>query len=106
MSLISDSLKTAQREKSRRNSTSAKAISASILVPLRSKPRSDFNWRRALAVSGAGAVALAVAAAVWLRGQDDSALPAVPPVTSTILSEALAADTAAEGETGAAARSA
>jgi len=105
MSLISDSLKTAQREKSRRNSTSAKAVSASILVPLRNKPRADFNWRRTLAFSGGGVAVVALGAVVWLRGQDASPLPAVPPVTSTILSEALAADPATARETVAGTRS-
>ena len=57
-----DATKAAQREKERRES-GARPGTVPLLVPLRSKPASSFNWSRSLVVA-AGSVA--VLASVWI----------------------------------------
>jgi len=89
MSLIQDALKTAQREKSRRDSQSERSF-APVLVRLRARPESSPNRKYFLAAGG-GLIAV-VATLIVLRAGKDAPLPTVPPVTSTILSQALASD--------------
>ncbi len=92
MSLIQDAWKTAEREKARRDSQSGRSF-APVLVRLRGKPETTPHRKYVL---GAGAVLIVLmigVIAVRIRG--DTPLPTVPPVTSTILSEALASDTIA-----------
>lgn len=96
MSVIIDAVRAAQREKARRESDAGNAA-APVFVRLRAQPRTRLN--RSYLLAGIGLLGtLAVAAFIWARVAADDALPAVPPVTSAILSDALA-------DTGAAARS-
>lgn len=92
MSVISDALKAAQRERARRASGGAPTV-APILVQLRSKPHSG-GGHRLLLLSGIGALVLGGAAFAAFQFNRKPTLPAVPPLTSTILAEALAADSA------------
>lgn len=55
MSLIQDALKASQREKDRRSSGGS---APPLIVPLRSKPRDEFNWKNAITIG----VSLAVIA--------------------------------------------
>ena len=96
MSVISDALKAAQRERARRQSQGSQPALAPVLVTLRSKPKSE-GGGRLLMLLGAGIVVIGGAAMVGWQLQKKPALPAVPPITSAILAEALAADTAAAG---------
>jgi Tfp pilus assembly protein PilF len=87
MSVIIDAVRAAQREKARREGDAGSVV-APVLVRLRAQPRRARN--RAYLIAGAGLVgALAIAVVLWV-GAGDDALPAVPPVTSTILTDALA----------------
>lgn len=93
MSVITDALKAAQRERARRHSNAAPANTAPILVPLRSRPLSLSPTRRMVLLVGGGAalIALSLGARSLLRSPGKpSALPTVPAITSTILAEALA----------------
>lgn len=93
MSLIADALKTAQREKSRRESSGGGPSGAAVLVPLRSEPQGGSSRKRILILSLGGLVAASGAAMLVMRNQDIP-LPAAPAVTSTILSDAIAEDSA------------
>ena len=89
MSLIDQALKAAQREKSRLDEESGRPF-APVLVRLRTQPRQTIDRTHILLASGV--VVTIVAAALWLRSTRDAPLPSVPPVTSTILTEAIASD--------------
>ena len=89
MSLIDDALKTAQREKSRLEAESGRPL-APVLVRLRTQPRQGIDRNRMLVASGA--IVTIVAAVLWLKTTRDAPLPDVPPLTSTILTEAIASD--------------
>lgn len=93
MSVIIDALEAARREKSRRESHGARPSVAPVLVPLRAAPKSGMNWRFVV-LSAAGVMVVAATAVSLVKSPRKSSLPAVPPLTSTILSEALAADSA------------
>jgi Tfp pilus assembly protein PilF len=96
MSVIIDAVRAAQREKARREGDAGSTV-APVLVRLRAQPRRVPN--RIYLIAGGGLVGgLAIAAVLWVGVAGDAALPAVPPVTSAILSDALA-------DTGAAMRS-
>ena len=96
MSVIIDAVRAAQREKARREGDAGNAA-APVFVRLRAQPRARLN--RSYLVAGTAVVtAFSIGAFVWVRVAADEGLPAVPPVTSAILSDALA-------DTGAAARS-
>lgn len=89
MSLIDQALKAAQREKSRLDAEGGRP-SAPVLVRLRTQPRQGVN--RNMLFAGAGTVITVAAAILWLNSTQEPPLPSVPPVTSTILTEALASD--------------
>jgi Tfp pilus assembly protein PilF len=90
MSLIVNALKTAQRERARRESQGARASVAPVLVPLRSTPKTGLDQRRVLVLSIAGVLVLALGTVALVNRPSKPALPSVPPLTSTILTEALA----------------
>jgi tetratricopeptide (TPR) repeat protein len=87
VSLIDDALRAAQREKSRLDAQAGRPFTP-VLVRLRSQPRAGVN-RTYLLAAGAALITL-VAVGAWIRSMRDAQLPDVPPVTSAILSEALA----------------
>ena len=89
MSVIHRALKAAQREKSRLDAESGRQF-APVLVRVRT-PQRDAT-RRTQVLGGAGVVAVLAAAVVWYRASAADPLPDIPPVTSTILSQALASD--------------
>lgn len=89
MSVIIDALKANQRERARRESRSTTPESAPVLVPLRSRPAPDGN-PRLLLLAAAGVIVIGGAALGAWQLQRKPALPAVPPVTSAILAEAIA----------------
>lgn len=89
MSLIDQALKAAQREKSRLDAESGRPL-APVLVRLRAQPRRGIDRNHLLLASGA--IVTMVAAALWLKNTQEAPLPDVPPVTSTILTEAIASD--------------
>lgn len=89
MSLIDQALRTAQREKDRLDEESGRPV-APVLVRLRAQPRAPIDRNLILLVSGT--LVTIVAAALWLRSTREAPLPNVPPVTSTILTEAIASD--------------
>ena len=89
MSLINQALKAAQREKSRLDAESGRPA-APVLVRLRTQPGQGIDRNNILVASGVF-VAL-VAAVLWVRSTREAPLPDVPPVTSTILTEAIASD--------------
>jgi Tfp pilus assembly protein PilF len=95
MSVITDALKAAQREKSRRESQGVRSTVAPVLVPLRAGPRPGISWtgvsrNGVLAFSAVAVIVIGVAAVAMMKNPARSSLPTVPPLTSTILSEALA----------------
>ena len=92
MSVIIDAVRAAQREKARREGDAGNTA-APVFVRLRAQHRARFN-RSYIIVGTALVSALAIGAFVWVRVAADDALPSVPPVTTAILSDALA-DTAA-----------
>lgn len=94
MSVISDALKAAQRERSRRESQGVRSNVAPVLIPLRVAPKPSFNVSRPVIFAIAGVLVVAASAVALMKRPTKSALPTVPPLTSTILSEALAADSA------------
>jgi len=89
MSLIDQALKAAQREKSRLDAESGRPL-APVLVKLRAQPRQGIDRNHLLLASGA--IVTVVAAALWVNSTREAPLPSVPPVTSTILTEAIASD--------------
>ena len=89
MSLSDQALKAAQREKSRLDAESGRP-QAPVLVKLRAQPRQGMDRNHLLLA--AGAIVTVVAAALWLSSTREAPLPNVPPVTSTILTEAIASD--------------
>jgi Tfp pilus assembly protein PilF len=90
MSVIIDALKANQRERARRESRSSTPETSPVLVSLRSKPQSRGGPQRRLILAGVGAIVIGGTALGAWQLQKKPALPAVPPVTSTILAEALA----------------
>lgn len=95
MSVIDRALKAAQREKSRLDAESGRQF-APVLVRIRTPRRQ--TPRRVYVLGGVGVVAVALAAGLWLRGATSDPLPDVPPLTSTILSEALTSGAASPPE--------
>jgi tetratricopeptide (TPR) repeat protein len=87
-------MEAAKRERARRESQDVGPTVAPVLVPLRRIPQTRSRPSRLLVLSIAGVVLIAggAGAALVLGNQKTAALPSVPPLTSTILSEALAAD--------------
>jgi len=92
MSVISDALKAAQRERARRESQGPRSSVAPVLIPLRAAPKASFSLSRPMVFSIAGALVVVASAIALMMNPTKSSLPAVPPLTSTILTEALAAD--------------
>jgi Tfp pilus assembly protein PilF len=95
MSVIIDALEAARREKSRRESHGARSSVAPVLVPLRAAPTSGMRWAgmngsRVIAFSAVAVLVVAATAVALVTSPSKSSLPTVPPLTSTILSEALA----------------
>ena len=89
MSLIDQALKAAQREKSRLDAESGRPL-APVLVRLRAQPRQGIDRSHLLLASAA--IVTVAAAMLWLMSTREAPLPNVPPVTSTILTEAIASD--------------
>lgn len=89
MSLIDQALKAAQREKSRLDEEGGRAF-APVLVRLRTQPRHRMDRDHILLA--AGVLVTITAAALWIGSIREAPLPDVPPVTSTILTEAIASD--------------
>jgi Tfp pilus assembly protein PilF len=81
MSLIADALKTAQREKQRRESGPRRSISP-VLVPLRVVAQPGINWRNALTIGISGIVIVASIAIMVQRIKKPVARPTQLPVTS------------------------
>lgn len=94
MSVITDALKRAQQEKSRRAARNSPPTSAPVLVPLRGVQPVRLDWRRILVLSGGALAAVSVIAVLVAQSRSEPSLPSVPPLTSTILREAIAADSA------------
>jgi Tfp pilus assembly protein PilF len=94
VSVIINAMEAAKRERARRESQDVRPTVAPVLVPLRTMPATRSRPSRLLVLSIAGGVLIAgsAGAALVLQNQESAALPSVPPLTSTILSEALAAD--------------
>jgi Tfp pilus assembly protein PilF len=92
MSLIADALKTAQREKELRESKGARLSAAALLIPLKD-PSAPFDAKRALWVVGASVAVVAVVLIFRESRQTAPESPALPAVTSAILSEAIADST-------------
>jgi Tfp pilus assembly protein PilF len=90
MSVIIDALKANQRERARRESRSSTPETAPVLVPLRSSGPARVGNQRLLQLAVAGVIVIGGAAFGAWQLQNKPVLPAVPPVTSTILAEALA----------------
>lgn len=94
MSLIADALKTAQREKQRRESGGAPAMSP-VLVPLRGQAQQRFTWQRALTIGISGIVTVvAIAVMVERMKKPRASLSALPPITSPLPSPTTADDNA------------
>jgi Tfp pilus assembly protein PilF len=83
MSLIADALKTAQREKQRRESGSRSSISP-VLVPLRVVAEPSFSWRRALTIGTSIMVTVIALAIMVQRMRQPMARPTLPPVASSV----------------------
>jgi Tfp pilus assembly protein PilF len=91
VSLIANALKRAQQEKARRESRASGPVSAPVLVPLRGLQPARFNWPRTLMLSAGGLAVVTAIALVVARGKGATTpLPTVPPITSTILRDAIA----------------
>jgi Tfp pilus assembly protein PilF len=97
MSLIADALKTAQREKLRRESGGVPSMSP-VLVPIRSKAQPIFSWQRALTI-GISVVVIVAAIAVMVdrMKRPRASLSALPPITSPLPSTATPDDNARRG---------
>jgi Tfp pilus assembly protein PilF len=80
MSLIADALKTAQREKQRRESGGARSSISPVLVPLRVVAEPGFSWRRALVMGISGMVIVAAVAITLQRMKQ----PALPPISAPL----------------------
>jgi len=89
-----DALKAARRDRARLGSQGPLSSVAPVLIPLRAPPKAGFSLSRPVMFSMAGALVVVSSAVALMMGPEKSTLPAVPPLTSTILSEALAADSA------------
>jgi Tfp pilus assembly protein PilF len=90
MSVIIDALEAARREKSRRESQGARPAVAPMLVPLRTQHKTPANWTRLVIFSLSGVLAVALIALAVMKNAATAALPTIPPLTSTIVTEALA----------------
>lgn len=90
MSLIIDATKAAQREKERRDSGVADRVP--VLVPLRTKARSDFSWMRMAMVAIAGGVVLG-GAMIVVSATRDSVPRALKTPGPTVVSIATPPDT-------------
>ena len=98
MSVIIDAIEAAKRARARRESPGVLSSVAPVLVPLRSRPARRGGLRRTIPVVGGVAVIAIAGAAFAALSPSRTALPAVPALTSTILAEALAADSARRTE--------
>lgn len=100
MSLIADALKTAQRERQRREAESASETGAPLVVPLRGKSAPAFSWLRALSlgVGGAMVVAIVLVGLQVRKSAGRPPLPAVPvpPAADLIVAPSSAASPAAD----------
>jgi Tfp pilus assembly protein PilF len=94
MSVLLKALKAAERDKERRASDAARSVLQPVHVPLRSRPQSQWSGQRVMAYSAFGLVVVTMAVVALVAWPRKNSLPDVPPLTSTILSEALAADSA------------
>ena len=91
MSVIADALKAAQRERARRESQGASLSSvAPVLIPLRTPPKPGLNWPRIGMLSAAALLVVVASAVALMKSPAKSSLPMVPPLTSSIVTEALA----------------
>ncbi|HYC53297.1 MAG TPA: tetratricopeptide repeat protein [Gemmatimonadaceae bacterium] len=93
MTLIIDALKAAQREKARRRESPDQSF-APVLIKLRTQPRRQLP-RSYLFIGGGAIGVIALSAVLWTQARNETALPAVPPLTSAILNDALADSVAA-----------
>jgi Tfp pilus assembly protein PilF len=92
MSVIIDALEAARREKSRRESQGVRPAGAPVLGPLRGRQKTSVNWPRLVIYSLSGILAISLIALAVMKSAAPSTLPTIPPLTSTIVTEALAAD--------------
>lgn len=97
MSLIADALKTAQREKQRRESGGAPSMSP-VLVPIRARAHPSSSWGRALTI-GISAMVTVVAIAVMVERMKKprATMSALPPITSPLPNTATPDDNARRG---------
>ena len=91
MSLIADALKTAQREKQRRQSGGRASISP-VLVPLRVQEQPSFSWRRALMMAVSGIIIIVSVAVMFERMKNPARPASSPQATSSVAAAPVAAD--------------
>jgi Tfp pilus assembly protein PilF len=96
MSVISDALKRAQKERQRRESGAQRDESVPLIVPLRSTPVAGRDWRRSM-VMAVGLVVIVGAIGAMVVGQraEPSQLPLQAPALTPELASALDAPTPA-----------
>lgn len=84
MSLIADALKTAQREKQRRESGGAPSMSP-VLVPIRARAQPSFSWQRVLTI-GISVMVTVVAMVVMVQRmrKPQASLTPLPPIASPL----------------------
>lgn len=84
MSLIADALKTAQREKQRRESGGAPSMSP-VLVPIRARAQPSFSWQRVLTI-GISVMVTVVAMVVMVQQmrKPQASLTPLPPIASPL----------------------
>lgn len=84
MSLIADALKTAQREKQRRESGGAPSLSP-VLVPIRARAQPSFSWQRMLTI-GISVMVTVVAMVVMVQRmrKPQASLTPLPPIASPL----------------------
>jgi Tfp pilus assembly protein PilF len=84
MSLIADALKTAQREKQRRESGGALGDIPPVLVPLRTKPQPSYNWRTVATMGVSVLVTIGAVVFMVQRMKDAPPLSALPVAKSPL----------------------
>jgi Tfp pilus assembly protein PilF len=100
MSLIADALKTAQREKQRRESGGARSSISPVLVPLRAVAEPGFSWRRALVMGISGMVIVAAIAITLQRMKQPDARPISAPLAGLLGEVSPAGDSSRHGSVG------